>query len=148
MGPDPLVDPGTALGIVQNGGPGDDQLLGRAPALEVILGCDDVPAELAERWGYLNRALPAAELGPFVERLAYRIASFPAEAIALAKACVDAASGPVDDGLIEEAWAFTKTTATRAAKERMAAFMAAGGQTPEMERDFPRLVEMLARNHP
>ncbi|TMA52798.1 MAG: enoyl-CoA hydratase/isomerase family protein, partial [Deltaproteobacteria bacterium] len=60
-------------------------------------------AELAERWGYLNRALPPAELGPFVERLALRIASFPAEAIALAKTAVDAAALPTEPGLLEEA---------------------------------------------
>ena len=38
--------------------------------LEVVLGGDDFPAELAERYGYINRALPAEELGPFVEELA------------------------------------------------------------------------------
>jgi enoyl-CoA hydratase/carnithine racemase len=144
-----LAQPEVALGILP-GGSGTQRLprlLGRARALEVILGCEDVPADLAERWGYLNRALPPAELGPFVERLAYRIASFPAEAMALAKACVDAAAGPVREGLIEEAWAFTRTLATPEAKERMAAFMAAGGQTPEVERNLARLVELLARNH-
>ena len=145
-----LAQPEVALGIIP-GGSGTQRLprlLGRARALEVILGCDDVPADLAERWGYLNRALAPAALGPFVERLAYRIASFPAEAIALAKACVDAPDGPVRDGLIEEAWAFTKTIATHEAKERMAAFMAAGGQTPEVERNLARLLESLARNQP
>jgi enoyl-CoA hydratase/carnithine racemase len=144
-----LAQPEVALGIIP-GGSGTQRLprlLGRARALEVILGCDDVPADVAERWGYLNRALPPEELGTFVERLASRIASFPSEAIALAKTCVDAAAGPPRDGLVEEAWAFTKSIATPEAKERMAAFMAAGGQTPEIERDLPRLVELLARNH-
>ena len=118
-----LAQPEVALGIIP-GGSGTQRLprlLGRARALEVILGCDDVPADLAERWGYLNRALPPAELGPFVDRLAFRIASFPGEAIALAKVCVDAASGPVHDGLLEEGWAFTKTVGTAAAKERAGA---------------------------
>jgi enoyl-CoA hydratase/carnithine racemase len=50
--------------------------------LEVLLGCNDFSAELAERYGYINRALPAEELTPFVEKLAQRIASFPAHAIA------------------------------------------------------------------
>jgi Enoyl-CoA hydratase/isomerase len=62
------------------------RLIGRSRALEIILGREDFPAELAERYGYINRALPPDQLGPFVERLAYRIASFPAAAIALAKA--------------------------------------------------------------
>lgn len=143
-----LAQPEVALGIIP-GGSGTQRLprlVGRARALEIILGCEDIPAEVAERWGYLNRALPPAELGPFVERLAFRIASFPPEAVALAKACVDTAGGAVREGLIEEAWAFTKSTATAAARERMAAFLAGGGQTPEVERDLGRLVDLLARN--
>jgi enoyl-CoA hydratase/carnithine racemase len=145
-----LAQPEVALGIIP-GGSGTQRLprlLGRGRALEVILGCGDVPADLAERWGYLNRALPPAELGPFVERLALRIASFPGEAIALAKACVDADSGPIREGLLEEGWAFTKSVGTAGAKERMASFMAAGGQTAAVERDLGRLLELLARNHP
>jgi enoyl-CoA hydratase/carnithine racemase len=143
-----LAQPEVALGIIP-GGSGTQRLprlVGRARALEIVLGCDDIPADVAERWGYLNRALPPVELRPFVERLAYRIASFPAEAIALAKACVDAAGGPLRDGLIEESWAFTKAIGTEAAKQRMAAFLAAGGQTPEVERRLSRVVEDLPRN--
>jgi enoyl-CoA hydratase/carnithine racemase len=143
-----LGQPEVTLGIIP-GGSGTQRLprlIGRARALEVILGCGDVPADQAERWGYLNRALPPAELGPFVEELAFRIASFPAEAIALAKACVDAATGPVREGLIEESWAFTRSVGTAPARERMASFMAAGGQTPEFERNLGRLAELLARN--
>ena len=120
------------------------RLIGRARALEVILGCDDVPADLAERWGYLNRALPPAELGPFVERLAVRIASFPAEAIALAKAAVDAAELPTTQGLLEEADAFNRTLGTSAARRRMASFLELGGQTRAVELDLGRLVERLA----
>jgi enoyl-CoA hydratase/carnithine racemase len=141
-----LAQPEVALGIIP-GGSGTQRLprlVGRARALEIILGCEDVPADLAERWGYLNRALPPSELGPFVERLAFRIASFPAEAIALAKACVDASLGPVREGLIEENWAFTKTIGMQAARERMAAFLAAGGQTPEGERQLGSLIDRLA----
>jgi enoyl-CoA hydratase/carnithine racemase len=143
-----LAQPEVGLGIIP-GGSGTQRLprlVGRGRALEIVLGCDDIPAEVAERWGYLNRALPPGELRPFVERLAYRIASFPAEAIALAKACVDAAAGSFDDGLIEESWAFTKAIGTEAAKQRMAAFMAAGGQTPDVEHRLSRVVEDLARN--
>ena len=68
-------------GIIPGGGGTQrlPRLVGRSRALEVILGCRDFSAELAERYGYLNRALPAEELTPFVEDLAYRIASFPAE---------------------------------------------------------------------
>jgi enoyl-CoA hydratase/carnithine racemase len=142
-----LAQPEVALGILP-GGSGTQRLprlVGRARALEIILGCEDVPADLAERWGYLNRALPPAELGPFVDRLARRIASFPAEAIALAKRAVDAADATVVAGLLEEAHCFNLTLETAAARERMAAFMAAGGQTREVELGLANVAGRLGR---
>src|SRR5947208_2073472 len=137
------------LALIQEMDPGGSgtqrlpRLVGRSRALEIVLGCEDFPAELAERYGYLNRALPAAELGPFVERLARRIASFPAEAIALAKASVNAAELPTVEGLLEEAHYFNQSLATRAAQERMQRFLALGGQTREVELDLGGLVERL-----
>jgi enoyl-CoA hydratase/carnithine racemase len=130
-----LAQPEVALGIIP-GGSGTlrlPRLLGRGRALEIVLGCQDYPAELAEKYGYINRALPAAEIAAFVEALAYRIASFPADAFRLAKASVDAAELPTVAGLIEEAHFFNLSLATKGAQERMAAFMAAGGQTREVE---------------
>src|SRR5262249_27193025 len=51
--------------------------MGRARALEVMLSADDYDAELAERYGWINRALPASTIGEFVRSLAHRIARFP-----------------------------------------------------------------------
>src|SRR5271157_1963809 len=130
-----LSQPEVAVGIIP-GGSGTQRLprlIGRGRALEVILGCQDFSAELAERYGYINRALPPAELTPFVEELAYRIASFPASAIALAKAAVGAAELPTREGLLEEAHYFNQSLATKEAQDRMAAFLALGGQTREAE---------------
>src|SRR5881397_3624980 len=141
-----LAQPEVALGILP-GGSGTQRLprlIGRARALEVILGCEDVSAELAERWGYLNRALPPAELGPFVDRLARRIASFPADAIALAKAAVNAAELPTEQGLLEEAACFNGTLGTAAARQRMARFLELGGQTRAVELHLGSLVDRLA----
>jgi enoyl-CoA hydratase/carnithine racemase len=140
-----LAQPEVALGILP-GGSGTQRLprlIGRARALEVILGCEDVDALLAERWGYLNRALPPAELGPFVEQLAYRIASYPAEAIALAKAAVAAAELPTRDGLLEEAHLFSRTLANPETRARMARFLEAGGQSRETELDLGKLTARL-----
>jgi enoyl-CoA hydratase/carnithine racemase len=140
-----LAQPEVALGIIP-GGSGTQRLprlMGRARALEVILGCDDFPADLAERYGYVNRALPPEELGPFVRRLAYRIASFPAEAIALAKASVNAAELPTKEGLIEEAHYFNQSLATKPAQLRMAKFLELGGQTPQVEMNLSPLIEKL-----
>ena len=130
-----LAQPEVAIGIIPGGGgcvrlP---RLVGRGRALEIILGCEDFDAESAERYGYVNRALPAGEIGPFVTNLAYRIASFPAETIALAKAAVAMADVGVEDALVREERLFLKSAHTRDARRRMAAAMNAGLQTPEIE---------------
>ena len=61
------------------------RLIGRGRALEVLLGADDIGGDLAELYGYVNRALPDAELDAFVDALAMRIASFDKQAIAETK---------------------------------------------------------------
>ena len=74
------------------------RLMGRARALEVMLSADDFDAELAERYGWINRALPSASLGEFVRSLAHRIARFPAASRAVLKDRVNAISlAPTDD---------------------------------------------------
>ena len=123
-----LSQPEVALGIIP-GGSGTQRLprlIGRARALEVILGCEDFPADLAERYGDLNRALPA-------------------EAIALAKRSVDAAELPTEAGLVEEAHCFNQTLGTAAAQERMRRFLALGGQTRDVELDLEATLAALAR---
>jgi enoyl-CoA hydratase/carnithine racemase len=85
-------------GLVPGGGPMArlPRLMGRGRALEVLLGADDIRGDLAERYGYVNRALPDAELDAFVEALALRIASFDKQAIAETKHLVNIASLPPD----------------------------------------------------
>jgi enoyl-CoA hydratase/carnithine racemase len=145
-----LGQPEVAVGILP-GGSGTQRLprlVGRARALEVVLGCEDFDAELAERYGYINRALPANELGPFVDRLARRIAAFPADAVRLAKRAVDAAGGPLDDGLLEEAHCFNLTLTDPELDARMEGALAAGAQTREGEMDLPGLIERSLRPGP
>ena len=124
-----------ALGLVPGGGATQrlPRLVGRSRALEIILGCQTVSAELAERYGYINRAFPPEELTPFVEELAYRIASFPAEAIARAKAAVDAAELPLEEGLAKEAHYLYQSLAMEEVQNRLSEFMERGLQTREME---------------
>lgn len=142
-----LGQPEVALGILP-GGSGTQRLprlCGRGRALEIVLGCQDFPADVAERYGYVNRALPPHELGRFVDQLALRIASFPPEAVALAKGLVNSAEHGVKDGLLDEAHAFNLTLQTAEARRRMADFLAGGGQTRTMEvGDLGGLAEMLA----
>jgi enoyl-CoA hydratase/carnithine racemase len=130
-----LAQPEVALGIIPGGGGTQrlPRLVGRGRALEVILGCDDIDAATAEAWGYVNRALPADALRPFVDALANRIASYPIEAVAAAKRAVDAAVGDPTSGLCIEDQLFRETLAVPATAERMQAFMDNGGQTREVE---------------
>ena len=134
-----LGQPEVAVGIIP-GGSGTQRLpriMGRGRALEVVLGAQDFPADQAERYGYVNRALPAEELTPFIENLARRIAAFPAEAIAGAKAALTAGELPLAQGLIEETHRFNQCAASPEARDRMQSFLAAGGQTREVEVGAP-----------
>ena len=138
--------PEVALGIIP-GGSGTvrlPRLIGRSRALEAILGCDDVDAVTAESWGWVNRALPDAELWPFVDRLARRIAGFPAHAVAAAKTSVLRAERGVHDDLLLEGDAFVGTLGGPDTQATMRSFLAAGGQTEAGER---RLGELAAELH-
>lgn len=127
--------PEVSVGLLPGGGGTQrlPRLVGRARALEMILGCGDYDAATAERYGLVNRALPAEELTPFVEALACRMASFPAETLALAKAAVAAAEPPLSEGLIEEEMLFRAALDTPEARRRMDRFLALGGQTRPLE---------------
>lgn len=123
------------LGILP-GGTGTQRLprlVGRARALEIILAGGDLDAETAERWGYLNRIFEASEIGAFVDGLARRIASFPVEAVRLAKASVNAADRPLGEGLVEEAYLFQALLRTDGAQRNMRRFLEIGGQTRDGE---------------
>ena len=125
-----------ALGILP-GGSGTQRLprlVGRSRALEIILGCDDLDAATAEAWGYLNRALPKAQLDEHVEKLARRIASFPEPAVRLAKeSTLNADKLSIKAGLLEEAHLFQELMRTPQSAVRMKRFLELGGQTREQE---------------
>jgi len=134
-----------SLGILPGGG-GTQRLprmIGRARALEMILGGQDIDAETAERWGLLNRALAPDEIDRFVSHLAHRIASFPREAVRLAKQSVDCASMPLREGLVEEGYLFDSLLRTRGAKTNMQRFSELGGQTREGELKIEELTGRL-----
>ena len=142
-----LNQPEISSGIIPGGGGSTrlPRLIGRGRALEVIMSCEDFSAELAERYGYINRALPPEELGPFVDKLARRIASFPPQAIALAKAAVDAGEGmPTRQALMEEDHCMNQALATDAAREGMQGFLDIGGQTREVELELGEVIGQMA----
>jgi enoyl-CoA hydratase/carnithine racemase len=84
------------VGLVPGGGPMArlPQLIGRNRALEVLLSSEDIRGEQAEAYGYVNRALPDAELDAFVEALATRISGFDKWAIANTKRLVNTSLPP------------------------------------------------------
>ncbi|MCX5609947.1 MULTISPECIES: enoyl-CoA hydratase/isomerase family protein [unclassified Streptomyces] len=145
-----LAQPETRMGIIPGGGGTQllTPLVGRARALEVILGGNLFDAELAERYGWINRTLPAEELDGFVDALAGRIAALRPEQIAAAKAAVGAAStggGQLLEGLAEESKALAGVyPAPDAVVERMRAAVEAGAQTREGELDLEASLDRVA----
>lgn len=143
--------PEIALGILPGAGGTArlTRLLGRARASEIILGGDDFSAEEAERYGWINRALPPAELPAFVERLARRIASFPALALQEAKRAIQAVSdGTTEGDLLIEQRAFDRLMGDPRSerKPRMDRFLARGVQTREGERGLAAACETLGED--
>lgn len=116
------------VGLVAGGGPMArlPRLIGRGRALEVLLGSDDIPGDLAEFYGYVNRALPDAELDDFVDALATRIASFDKWAISNTKRLVNAADLPTDVELRAGWDACMASIARPAAQAKIKALLAKG----------------------
>jgi enoyl-CoA hydratase/carnithine racemase len=119
-------------GVVPGGGPMArlPRLMGRGRALEVLLGADDVPGDLAELYGYVNRSLPDSDLDAFVESLATRIASFDKQAISETKRFVDVASLPPDFEIAPEWDACLASIARPAAQKRIGKLMELGFHRP------------------
>jgi enoyl-CoA hydratase/carnithine racemase len=110
------------------------RLVGRGRALEILIGADEFNGELAERYGYVNRSLPDAELDGFVDALATRIASFDQQAIADTKKLVDLASMPPDVEM-QTGWDVFVTSVQRpGAQGRVKALIEQGlGQPGDLE---------------
>ncbi|WP_150305189.1 enoyl-CoA hydratase/isomerase family protein [Pseudomonas saliphila] len=110
------------------------RLMGRGRALEVILGGDDLDAETAERWGYLNRIFDTVEeMNSFVDTLAFRIAKWPPHAVALAKESVGNIDLPWRQGLLEEQLLAAHAVRDPATKRLLRKFMELGAHTRDGE---------------
>ncbi len=119
-------------GVVPGGGPMArlPRLMGRGRALEVLLGADDIPGDLAELYGYVNRSFPDADLDAFVGALATRIASFDKRAISETKRFADVASLPPDYEIAPE-WDVCIASIMRpAAQERIKKLLDQGFHQP------------------
>ncbi len=118
-------------GLVPGGGPMArlPRLVGRGRALEILLTGNDIDGATAERYGYVNRALPDAELDSFVDQMARRIATFDRESIAAIKKLVDASSLPPMEQIAAEWDGFIASVKRRAAQQRLEQLMELGLQS-------------------
>jgi len=122
------------------------RLMGRSRALEVMLSADDYDAQLAERYGWITRAMPASSLDDFVSTLAHRIASFPAGGLALIKERVDAIALASAADFRLDSDAFLEAARRPEAQSRTRAAMERGFQTREAEMNLGRLLgELVGR---
>jgi enoyl-CoA hydratase/carnithine racemase len=85
------------------------RLVGRGRALEILLGGDDIPADLAAQYGYVNRLIPDAEIEDFTDTFARRIAAFDKVAITGIKKLVDVATLPEDSEFVPGLQAYFST---------------------------------------
>ena len=131
-----------AFGVIPGGGAAQHlaRLMGRGRALEVMLSAEDYDAELAERYGWINRALPAEALGGFVRSLAHRIAGFPDSGHVVIKERVNAiALAPAED-FLRDSDLFGEGGRQPDAQSRIAAAMKRGFQTRDAEMTLARML--------
>lgn len=141
-----LGQPEVAVGLHPGGGGTErlPHLVGRGRALEIVLSGNDFDGDTAERYGYVNRALPEAELDGFVDLLARRIASFDQRAITAAKNLVNQVSLPSADQLLSSFSSFQTALTWPEAQQRILKLLARGLQSDsEFERRWPSVLGTL-----
>jgi len=131
-----------AFGVIPGAGGAQHlaRLMGRGRALEVMLSAQDYDADLAERYGWINRALPAEDLNDFVRSLALRIAAFPAAGHAVVKERVDAIALPTVEDIRRDSDLFLEGTRTNEFQQLIQAAMTRGFQTRDAEMDLAQLL--------
>jgi len=141
-----LGQPEVGVGVHPGGG-GTERLpplVGRGRALEIVLGANDFDGDTAERYGYVNRALPDAKLDGFVDALARRIASFDRRAIAAGKSLVNEVSLPSADRLLDALNSFQTALTRPETQRRVQALLKQGLQQDEdFEKGWPAVLGML-----
>lgn len=131
-----------AFGVIPGAGGAQHlaRLMGRARALEVMLSAEDCDADLAERYGWINRALPAATLGDFVRSLAHRIATFPTAGHLVVKDRVNAIALPGVEDLRRDSDLFIQGVRTPEVQSRIQAAMKHGFQNRQAEMALARIL--------
>jgi enoyl-CoA hydratase/carnithine racemase len=146
-----LGQPEVGVGVNPGGG-GTERLpplVGRGRALEIILSANDFDGETAERYGYVNRALPDTELDGFVDALARRIASFDRRPIAAAKKLVNQVSLPSADHLLDGLNSFLTALTWPEALQRIQTLLKQGlQQDPDFEKRWPEVLGSFLEDQP
>ncbi len=137
-----------AFGVVPGAGGAQHlvRLMGRARALEVMLSAEDYDADLAERYGWINRALPAASLDAFVRAMAHRISTFPASGHAIVKDRVNAIALPPVGEIRRDSDLFAEGLRAPSAQSKTAAAMKHGFQSRDGEINLSRLLADLSKD--
>src|SRR6266481_3434000 len=141
-----LGQPEVAVGLHPGGGGAErlPHLVGRGRALEIVLGGNDFDGDMAERYGYINRALADAELDGFVDAFARRIASFDRRAIAAAKNLVNHVSLPSADQLLDAITSFETALTWPEAQQRIQKVLQRGLQRDtDFEARWPAVLDTL-----
>jgi len=140
-------NPEVGVGLIPGGGALEwlPRLVGRSRALEIVLSGDDFDAEVADRYGWVNRALDDDDLDPFVDALVDRLASFDRETLAAAKAQINRYGMPTPAEFESSNEMIFQVLASPAAQARRAKIRNAGyGVASDFELNFGRRLPSLA----
>lgn len=138
--------PEVAVGLIPGGGGTQrlPRLVGPARALQMLVGCEDLDAQKAERWGLINDAIPGAQLDNYVERFATRIAAFPSSALRAAKEALTAATPSLTQGLLKEEQLFISLLRDQHTRARVEAFYRLGSQDRVQQLEqFDEMIQSL-----
>ena len=139
--------PEVGVGLVPGGGALEwlPRVVGRSRALEIVLSSDDFDADIAERYGWVNRTLDDDDLDSFVDALARRLASFDRETLAAAKAQINRFGTPTAAELQSSNDLFFPLLALPSAQARRAKIRAGYGVPGDFELNFGRYLPALGR---
>jgi enoyl-CoA hydratase/carnithine racemase len=136
----------SAFGQIPGGGATQHlaRLMGRARALEVLLSAEDYDADLAERYGWINRAMPAHALGAFVRALAQRISRYPTAGVLAIKDRVNAVTLASVEDFRRDSDLFAEAAGAAETQRRIQVAMRRGLQTRHAELELAGILDELA----